>query len=228
MGLYFGTNDLLGGGGGATEATTKEINGYTYSNVITNPKSNLFPVVKTRGSNTYTMGFTATASTYVANILANLGIYTKTSWSINTDETIVDITNATNGGFVHWVKTPLSGASATTTTLKITLDGTAYIWQTIANTTNIVNITAGGGIWQVVNQGFPASFGKGTAHYETSNSYPDVPYDGAYLYQLSPIVARNSPYVKLYFETSCKIEFNMSAILTQNNYETAAAGITLL
>ena len=228
MGVYLGLNNLSGGGGGATEATTKEINGYTYSNVITNPKSNLFPVVKTRGANTYTAGVQATGNGYNTAVSQNLGTYLKTSWSINTDETIANITNATNGGFLHWVKTPISGTTGTTTTLKITLDGTAYTWQTITTNTSQYNITAGGGIWQWVNQGFPGSFGRATNYYETSNSYPDVPYDGSYLYQLSPIVARNSPLVKLYFETSCSIEFNMSAIQTSNDYETAAAGITLL
>ena len=228
MGVYLGLNNISGGGGGATEATTKEINGYTYSNVITNPKSNLFPVVKVRASKTYTINVGAESQNYDTNLSPNLGTYLKTSWSINTDETIANITNATNGGFLHWVKTPIASANGTTTTLKITLDGTAYTWQAINTDTNKMVITAGGGIWQEGTTGFPGSFGRMSGYGYTSNSYPDAPYGSETLYQLSPIVARHSPLVKLYFETSCGIEFNMSAINTTYNHETAAAGITLL
>lgn len=228
MGLYFGTNDLLGGGGGATDAITKEINGYTYSNVITNPKSNLFPIIKNRAASTFSCGQQASANTYDSTVSQNLGTYLVSSWSINTDTTIANITNATNGGFLHWVKTPVTSNASTTTTLKITLDGTAYTWQTIANSTSQFVITAGGGVWHVANQGFPPTLGYQTAHYETSNSYPDVAYNPGNLYQLPPILARQSPAPKLYFETSCIVEFNMSAIVTSNNYETGAAGITLL
>lgn len=228
MGLYFGTNDLLGGGGGATDAIAKEINGYTYSNVITNPKSNLFPIVKNRAASTFSCGTGATSSGYDSNVSQNLGTYLVSSWSINTDTTIANITNATNGGFLHWVKTPVAGASTTTTTLKITLDGTAYTWQTINNNTNQIVVTAGGGVWQQINQGFMPTFGHNSSYYETSNSYPDVAYNSYNLYQSPPIVARQSHLPKLYFETSCSVEFNMSAIITSNNYETGAAGITLL
>lgn len=223
MGLYLGTSDLLSGGG-ASEGTTKEINGHNYSNVITNPKSNLFPVQLLTSQNIYNGGIRGDDQNWNTFQAGLLGGYTgPTNYSANTDEVIVNITNASNGGFVHWAKTPSCRFGDALITLKITLDGTTYTWN--AKSYGSSQCVIAGPAHQDQNRmaGYNANYGQ---HRTT---HPDVFPGNARAYFPSATVARHqSSLTKLYFENSCSISFNIGDVTTYNNHKESGAAITLL
>jgi hypothetical protein len=223
MGLYLGTSDLLSGGG-ASEGTTKEINGYTYSNVITSPKSNLFPVLMTSVSNIYTANTRSDDPNWNNFNASLLGGYNgPTTFTANTDVVIASITNASNGGFVHWAKTPASNFSNALITLKITLDGTTYTFD--AKSTSGSQAVVAGDAWADNNRmpGYNASW---NSHQTT---HPDVFPNINRGYYPSATVARQQSFLgKLYFESSCVIAFNISEVNSIAERRQSGAAITLL
>jgi len=225
MGLYLGTSDLLSGGA-ASEGTTKEINGYTYSNVITNPNSNLFPVSLTDALNTYTANGRADSSSWRNYNGLNFGhLNGPSSPALNTDEVIANITNASNGGFVHWIKTPVVGNNDFIT-LNITLDGTTYTFDT-KSSGSTKNMMAGDAAYWDGNRG-PGYSTAWNVSVHTS-TYPKVLPNQTRGYWPTATVARQLTTGKLYFENSCNITFNISALNTSNSaYAYSGAAITLL
>ena len=210
-------------GGGASEATKKEINGYTYSNVITSPKSNLFPVQITGVSNIYTANVRSDDSNWNNWNIGLLGGYNgPASYSANTDEVIANITNASNGGFVHWAKTPACQNSNALISLKITLDGTTYTFD--AKSTGSQSVVAGTA-WADNNRmpGYNASWN----YHQTT--HPDVFPNLDRGYWPTATVARQQPFMgKLYFESSCIIAFNISEVNSIAERRQSGAAITLL
>lgn len=222
MGFFLGTQSTPVGGG-ASEATTKEINGYNYSNVITSPKSNLFPISIMPTLQAYTTGVRVDDSNWSNFTNPLLGGYTgPTTWTANTDVTITSITNASSGGFIHWIKTPATQYNHTLITLKITLDGTTHTF---------VAKSSGGS--QCIMAGAPyadagRAMGFNTNYLNHESTHPDVFPNNNRVYYLSPQIARHQWFGKLYFENSCSIVFNMQDYNSNAVYRTSGAGITLL
>ena len=211
-------------GGGASEATKKEINGYTYSNVITSPKSNLFPVQITTGQNIYTANVRSDDANWNNFNTSLLGGYNgPTTFTANTDVVIASITNASNGGFVHWAKTPASNFSNALITLKITLDGTTYTFD--AKSTSGSQAVVAGGAWADNNR-MP---GYNTSWNYHQTTHPDVLPNISRGYYPSATVARHLSFLgKLYFESSCIIAFNISEVNSYTERRQSGAAITLL
>lgn len=229
MGVYLG-DDLLTGGGGST-AISKEVNGVTYENVYTNPKDFGYPGfyysynLRFGELNPSSSGFANGTSTSVSSDTGNyLG---PSTWSANTDVTVANITNATNGGFLHCFMTPgfVVNSSDFVFTLKITIDGTLYTWS------DTLNITGGATyrlfIGAQYSDGVPLGFG-GSAYAGSNNGV--VWRSGIspthYLPTAGAAILMSAP--KLYFESSCNVAFNFNRINTSNYNETAVAAITLL
>lgn len=222
MGFFLGTqaNPV---GGGASEATTKEINGYNYSNVITSPKSNLFPVSMVTDSQSYCANIRGDDANWNNFVNPLLGGYTgPTTWTANTDVTIASITNASNGGFIHWIKTPSTQNNHTLITLKITLDGTTHTF-----------VARSSGSGQCVMAGPPyldadRAMGYSTTYLNHEPTHPDAFPTNNRVYYLSPQNARQQMFGKLYFENSCSIVFNMEDYNSFTARRQSGAGITLL
>ena len=223
MGLYLGTSDLLSGGG-ASEGTTKEINGYNYSNVITNPKSNLFPVQILSASHIYNAGNRSDDSNWNTFQTGLLGGYTgPANYSANTDEVIVNITNASNGGFIHWAKTPACRFSNALITLKITLDGTTYTWDAKSSGGD-KSVIAG-----LAHQDQNRMAGYNAPHNFHKVTHPDVfPGTGRAYWPSATVARQQSSLAKLYFENSCSISFNISEVHIVPAHKQSGAAITLL
>ena len=227
MGVYLGDN-LLTSGGGST-AISKEVNGVTYENVYTNPKDFGYPGfyfnnnVRFGGNSPGSSGF-AQGNQGVSNDTGNyLG---PSTWSTNTDVTVANITNATNGGFLHCFVSPgfVVNSGDFVFTIKITIDGTLYTWS------DTINISILSGEWNLFIGAQYADIPLGFSGNSYAGSNNGVAWRGSgvthYLPTSGAAILMSAP--KLYFESSCSVVFNFSKIVTMNDYETAVAAITLL
>lgn len=228
MGVYLG-DDLLTGGGGST-AISKEVNGVTYENVYTNPKDFGYPGfyyndnLRFGGLNPSSSNFASSASTSISSDTGNyLG---PSTWSANTDVTVANITNATNGGFLHCFMTPafIVNLSDFVFTLKITIDGTLYTWSDTLNISGSATyrLFIGAQYSDTIPLGFSGVSYAGSNNrvvWKASTATHYLPTAGAAILMSAP---------KLYFESSCNVVFNFNRINTSNYNETAVAAITLL
>lgn len=227
MGVYLG-NDLLTGGGGSN-AISKVVNGVTYENVYTDPKEFGYPgfffnnAISFGSNNPASSSFLQSGYTVASDPGNYLG---PSTWSTNTDVTVANITNATNGGFLHCFMTPAFRANQGNFvfTLKITIDGTVYTWTDTINRSLLTNTYWAfiGAQYGDVPLGFSGDTYGGSNNgviWKSSGGTRYLPTAGAAMLMSSP---------KLYFESSCSVIFNFSAIQTSNHEETAVAAITLL
>jgi len=121
MGVYLGLNNLSGGGGGnAIGTTSKTHDGVIYANITPDPKQPAFGGM--HYSNSFIIGNGSIGSS------GDPKEYVSTTFTANTDTTLVNITNATNGGFFHWYIGPYIRYTADTYSVIINVDGTDYTW----------------------------------------------------------------------------------------------------
>ena len=222
MGVYLGLNELTGGGAGGSRAITKEVNGVTYENVWTDPKEFGWPgPFITAQTYTNFAGSNANASSLRTPWSQDTGNYIgPDNWAINTDITVANITNATDGGFLHCFVGPYF-TSNNSITIKITIDGTLYTWSyTHSGVYNGQFRPFIGAQFSELPQGFHGN------SYLIGGDFGSASFVQHYLPSASNAILMNAP--KLYFENSCSVVFNYSAIYSGAHYEVAAAAITVL
>lgn len=225
-------------GGGGDTATTIEVGGIKYGNVYTNPNDAHYVLTAARGTSVY-FSHTKSSSTALDSLAdSNLVPYDMVSRTLDTYYTVVNVTSATNGGFFHF----LLGGSTTTSLqagcgMKITIDGTAYEYThngsnlslysynryflgphiPITQSTEKLNNFIGGG------RKDNANITNGLWDF-TGTSYPEA----IYIALTDEIHYFNLP--KIYFETSCKVEFKQLnyAVHTNVQYRNAIALVETL
>ena len=130
---------------------------------------------------------------------------------INTYFTIADITGASNGGFLYNIISPFANP-AFTAILRITLDGTAYTFtHTLAANFRLL-AGALATTTSNVNQGWYNMNPRGPTGNEFNAGQPAT-YDYTQISTGSVASEINLP--KIFFNSSCKVEVQMSAIQSQ-------------
>jgi hypothetical protein len=218
-----GSSSSSSGGGGGSRAITKEVNGVTYENVWTDPKEFGYPgpfissVTHTNfgGNVAYGSNLNTTWSQDTGNYIG------PNSWATNTDITVANVTNATDGGFLHCFVGP-EFTSSYSIVIKITIDGTLYTWSYVhAGVYNGQFRPFIGAQYSTVPQGF-----HGSSYLAGSEIGSAGLTEAHYLPTAANAILMSAP--KLYFENSCSVVFNYSSINASNDKEVAVAAITIL
>ena len=221
MGVYLGLNELTGGGAGGSRAITKEVNGVTYENVWTDPKEFGYPG-PFLSSNIRFASLNPSSSNFKNAAVVDTGNYFgPDNPTTNTDITVANITNATDGGFLHCFLGPMF-TNNYSIAIKITIDGTLYTWSYTHS-----GVYSGqfrpfiGAQFSTIPQGF-----NGSVYLVGSEIGSAGLSDIHYLPSSSNAILMSAP--KLYFENSCSVVFNYSSISTANDNEFGVAAITVL
>jgi hypothetical protein len=180
--------------------------------------------------------FTSNQNDFWTYLGYNSDISTLALSSTNTYETIVNITNASRGGFMYWALGP-AGLNAGYGYLRITVDGTEYEYSWYGWLSGEYSRGAIGGIYPaqaminntaqteayLINNGSTQGFhSSSTSHRITFNGFGTDDIDNA-RYTVPPAqVAGFLP--KLKFETSLKVEakVNWNAAAASSNREKCA------
>jgi hypothetical protein len=199
------------GGSTASGATSQIINGTTYGNIIAKPTDPLYVISQCSYTEIQLAGYNSNASDFQsANNLDPMNYFVSVT-GINTYFTIADITGASNGGFLYNIISPYPQAAATTS-IRITLDGTAYTFS--ANLpayrrllagplgTNTSNVGQG---WYNMNPSGPSG--------DEFNAGQVAKYQ--YVRFMTGSVASELNLPKIFFNSSCKVEVQASAIQSQ-------------
>lgn len=208
------------GGGGGSASTTKEINGVTYENVYTSPDAAFFNATFFNSQHIY-LDTNSNLQDDQVSVMNDNNLYTldMSAQTIGSYHTVANITSATNGGFFYWA---VSAAPVTTLKsgykIKITIDGTAY--EYIGDGTTLANTYYNR---LLIGSWLPFAFsssnyinnmisGGNTNTTDYTNSIIDRT-NGAFAQNaLLPdtYTAKEFGMKKIYFETSCKVEMQMS------------------
>lgn len=218
MGVYLGLNNLSGGGGGnAIGTTSKTHDGVIYANITSDPKQPAFGGM--HYGNSFLIGNTSIGSG------GDPREYVSTTFTANTDTALVNITNATNGGFFHWFIGPYIRYTADTYSVIINVDGTDYTWagtgvqnrlhigdfSSYSTASNSINSTVPPNIYRAGNS---PSFELMPTPNSTMVVFPKASYSWL---SLGP---------KVFFENSFSITTNYSRPWSGGT--TQAAAVTLL
>jgi hypothetical protein len=205
------TDFFPAGGSTASGATSQIINGTTYGNIIAKPTDPGYVIANSNQTEVSLGGYYSGANDWQSqNDLDPMNYFVSVT-SINTYNTIADITGASNGGFLYNIIGPYAN-TAISSSFRITLDGTAYTFSHNINasrrliagpiattTTNIsqgwYNMSPAGCSGDEFNAGQPARY--------------------AYTRFSTGSVASELNLPKIFFNSSCKVEVQVSAIQAQ-------------
>lgn len=207
--------------GGGSRAITKEVNGVTYENVWTDPKEFGYPG-PFLSNNIRFAALNPSSNNFKTPVVTDTGNYIgPDNPTTNTDITVANITNATDGGFLHCFLGPMFTVNDSIA-IKITIDGTLYTWSYTHS-----GVYSGqfrpfiGAQFSTIPQGFGGSV------YLIGSEIGAAGFtDIHYLPSANNAILMSAP--KLYFENSCSVVFNYSSISTANDNEVAVAAITVL
>lgn len=207
-------------GGGGSSATTKEINGVTYENVYTSPDAAFFNPTFFNSQNIY-LDQSSEIQNNQVSLMNDDNLYTlnMSTQTLGSYHTVANITSATNGGFFYWA---VSAAPVTSLEsgykIKITIDGTAYEYigdGTTTGSTSYNRLLIGGWLplaYNSTNYRNNMISGGQTNSIDTTNSTIDRTQNAFAQNALLPdtYTAKEFGLKKIYFETSCKVEMQMS------------------
>ena len=234
MGLYFGTNDLLGGGGGGIGKAIA-VGDYTYANSW---DINTFTKAKFSGLNIQSQVGQTQGIWYPNSNHPNA--YYAAPTANDTYITVADITGAANGGALYTVAGSKTGETAQNSgmTFRLTIDGGTpvehsfyslskpHYWNVMgkAFTTSSMNTLSSQGSRGTANtQGVSTpgyyndvSYAAKTIYdnYDatTSTYYIDLNYwEVLMLHVIDASTAAQSGYPFLHFTTSCKVEIKATS-----------------
>jgi hypothetical protein len=226
------------GGGGSTAATTKEINGVTYENVYTTPDAAFYHASFINSGDIF-LDENTNLQSYQISTMNDSNLYTldMSAQTLGSYHTVANITSATNGGFFYWA---VSAAPVTSLIsgykIKITIDGTAYEYIGDGNdtTSRSYNRFILGAFLPLAKNGTnyrnALISGGMTTKINNTNKTLDRTYiamaEGVYL--PDSYVIKEYGMKKIYFETSCKVEMQMSTYNANSSQGLAGALIETL
>jgi hypothetical protein len=199
-------------GGTASGATSQIINGTTYGNIIAKPTDPQYLISASGKDYVYLGGYASSSNDFqIQNDLDPMN-YFVTVDAINTYYTIADITGASNGGFLYNIISPYS-AAVFVSIFRITLDGTAYTFSRnmLANNRLIAGPFAT--MDTNVGQGFFNMSPDGPSGDEFNAGQPTR---FQYARVLTGSVAAGLNLPKIFFNSSCKVEAQVSVIAPSN------------
>jgi len=198
-----------GGGGGASGATSRIINGVTYGNIIAKPTDPGFLITQADYNNTQLGEYSTAQTSWLTVNNADPMNYFVTVNPANTYFTIANITGASNGGFLYNI---ISCYTTTTNvqSIKITLDGTAY---TFTRTMPSYRRLCAGSFGVNSDNSSVSEFGlqaSGPTGDEIAAGQP-VKFFPYARYSTGSVASQiNMP--KIFFNSSCKVEVTTNII----------------
>ena len=205
------TDFFPAGGGTASGATSQIINGTTYGNIIAKPTDPGYVISNSQYTEVNLGAYVSSSDNWqIQNDLDPMNYFVSVA-AINTYYTIADITGASNGGFLYNIIGPYANI-AITSIFRITLDGTAY---TLSHNINASRRLIAGPLATTttnVSQGWYNMNPQGPTGDEFNAGQPAL---YGYTKFSTGSIASELNLPKIFFNSSCKIEVQASAIQAQ-------------